>query len=126
MLCLAESAPFPTQEVSITGKGEVCGRLHNFIDSLIQFILADFVGRNVLASGMVDGHADRIDGHSHIAHFAHSDVLLPLIVFAVQGVSCFLSFLRVLGRLHSVLQSALCRYRRNRSRTSSYFSPPFL
>lgn len=46
---------------SDTGKGKVCGRLQNFISPLIQVILADLVARNVLASGLVDGHADRID-----------------------------------------------------------------
>ena len=61
MFCLTESAPFTTQEISITGKGKVCGRLQNFIGPLIQVILADFAGRNVLTSGLVDGHADRID-----------------------------------------------------------------
>ena len=66
------------------------------------------------------------DGHSHIAHFAHSDVLLSLIVFAVRGLSCFSPFLRIRRRLHSVLQSAPCRYRLNRSWTSSCVSPPFL
>lgn len=45
----------------ITGKGKVYGRLQNFIGPLIQVILADFAGRNVLTSGLVDGHADRID-----------------------------------------------------------------
>lgn len=61
MLCLTESAPFTTQEISITGKGKVCGKLQNFIGPLIQVILADFAGRNVLTSGLVDGHADCID-----------------------------------------------------------------
>ena len=61
MLCLTESAPFTTQEISITGKGKICGRLQNFISPQIEVILADFIGRNVLASGLVDGHADRID-----------------------------------------------------------------
>jgi hypothetical protein len=61
MLCFTESAPFTTQEVSITGKGKVCGRLQNIIGPLIQVILADLIGRNVLASRLVDGHANRID-----------------------------------------------------------------
>ena len=61
MLCLAESAPFTTQEVPITGKGKVCGRLQNFIGSLIEIIFADLIGGNILASGLIDGHADRID-----------------------------------------------------------------
>lgn len=61
MLCLAESAPFTAQEISITGEGEVSGRFQNFIGPLIQVILADLIGRNVLTSGLVDGHADRID-----------------------------------------------------------------
>ena len=69
MLCLTESAPFTTQETSITGKGKVCGRLQNFISPLIQVILADFAGRNVLTSGLIDGHADRIDVVNIIKEF---------------------------------------------------------
>ena len=61
MFCLAESAPFTTQEISITGKGEVSGRFQSFVGPLIQVFLTDFIGRNVLTSGLVDGHADRID-----------------------------------------------------------------
>lgn len=61
MFCLTESAPFTAQEISITGKSEVCGRFQNFIGPLIQVILADLIGRNVLTPGLVDGHADRID-----------------------------------------------------------------
>ena len=49
MLCLTESAPYTTQEISITGKGKVYGRLQNFIGPLIQVILADFAGRNATA-----------------------------------------------------------------------------
>ena len=49
MLCLTESAPFTTQEISITGKGKVYGRLQNFIGPLIQVILSDFAGRNATA-----------------------------------------------------------------------------
>ena len=61
MLCLTESAPFTAQEISITGKGEVSGRFQNFIGPLIQVILTDVIGRNVLTPGLIDGHADRID-----------------------------------------------------------------
>ena len=61
MLCFTESAPFTTQEVSVPGKGKVCGRLQNFIGPLIQVILADLVGGNVLTSRLVDGPTNRID-----------------------------------------------------------------
>lgn len=50
MFCLTESASVTTQEISITGKGKVCGRLQNFIGPLIEIIFADFIGGNILAT----------------------------------------------------------------------------
>ena len=61
MFCLTEFATFTTQDVSIGGKGKICGRIQNFIGPLIQVIFADLVGRNVLASELVDDHADHIN-----------------------------------------------------------------
>ena len=54
-------AACPFGAISITGKGEVSGRFQSFVGPLIQVFLTDFIGRNVLTPGLVDGHADRID-----------------------------------------------------------------
>ena len=43
MFCLTESAPFTAQEISITGKSEVCGRFQNFIGPLIQVIFDKYM-----------------------------------------------------------------------------------
>ena len=74
-----------------------------------------FNGIYVIKDGSIGDGANRnsVLWKPHLYTINFSDVLLSLIVFAVRGLSCFSPFLRICGRLHSVLQSAPCRYRLN-------------
>ena len=55
---------------------------------LIQVILVDFVGRNVLTSGLVDGHADRIDV---IEELQSAKCFTELVLTKSVGIGAFCS-----------------------------------
>lgn len=61
ILGLAESAPLTAEEVAVTGKGQFSRGLQNLVRPAVQVILGNLKRADVLASGLIDGHADGVD-----------------------------------------------------------------
>lgn len=61
MLGLTETTLFAAEEVPVSCKGKICGRLQHFIRPLVQLILGNLKGGDVLTPWLVDGHADVIN-----------------------------------------------------------------
>ena len=93
MLGLAETTPFATEEVSISGKGKICGRLQHFIRPPVQFFLGKLEGGDVLTSRLINGHADVINV---------VDVIKKL-----QGSKRVALHLRIIGRIYEDSKTVL-------------------
>ena len=61
MLGLAETTPLAAEEVSVTGKGKLCGRLQDFIGPAVKVILGHLEGGYILASWLIHGHCHGIN-----------------------------------------------------------------
>ena len=61
ILGLAESAPLTAEEVAVPGKGQLGRGLQDLVRPSVELLLGEGKGADVLASGLIDRHGNRID-----------------------------------------------------------------
>lgn len=61
VLGLAEAAPLATEEVTVTGEGQLCRGLQDLVRPSVELLLGEGEGADVLPPGLVDRHGHRID-----------------------------------------------------------------
>ena len=101
MLGFTEATPLAAEEVSVTGKGKLCGRLQDFIGPAVKVVLGHLEGGYVLASRLIHGHCHGIDVVNDVEQ--------------LQGTECVAHHLRIVICFHQNTEAMFVIHHMERS-----------